>query len=230
MHLRFNFFPNVELQNIISHCADKISKCSRENGGEGRVEVHVFCWKKGLFTKRMNQVPNRHFGTWFWLLSWFEQAWYVTLTVNAKLFQIRLHETWKAQGVSGSWSKPRRDLESYPLWCVNRLFQNVHLLEMPAEAMHVSICAIGTKYASSQCAEILFVIRTAVAMLVNARTIQTSSRGGYAIRIGFRNVIHSFENRPNITLTCELHRFTIAAMPRLYLDLTKPGEISRARW
>ena len=67
----------------------------------------------------------------------------------------------------------------------------VHILEMRAEAIHGSICAVGIKH-------YLAVRRSCLQCLWMLVEITKPIRKRIAIRNGFRNVIRSFVNRPRV--------------------------------
>ena len=143
----------------------------------------------GPVHKGVNHVPNAVSDCDFSALSWFESL--ILPIVNAKLFQIRLLKHEK-RGVLDR--DPLGKPDSEDLWTQSSFgtwFVRVHL-EMRAEATHGSISAVGTKLTRS--AQILFMIGTVVAMLVNAHIwITNPIRKGFVIQNGFQN---SFVNRP----------------------------------
>ena len=127
--------------------------------------------------------------------------------VNAKLFQIRLLKRKKG-GVLDHDLRRKPDSEdlwmqsSFGTWFVRAI------LEMHAEAMHGSICAVGTKCylavrrSCSWSGQRLQCLWTHIVQIMNP------FRKWIAIRHGFRNVLRSFVNRPSISCQCPADVFS----------------------
>ena len=96
----------------------------------------------GLFT--MERITFRKpFRIVILTLSWFESL--ILPFVNAKLFQIRLLKCEK-NGVLDRDPPRKPDFTLCECKALSERELCVRILEMRAEAMHGSICAVGTKY------------------------------------------------------------------------------------
>ena len=121
-------------------------------------------WILGLFTKEWITF-RKPFRNVIWTLSWFERL--ILPFVNAKLFQISLLKREKRSVLDRD---PRRKPDSEDMWTQSSFgtwFVRVHFGNM--RWSHAWVNLRSRNIILPRSAQILFVIGTVVAMLVNAR-------------------------------------------------------------
>ena len=186
-----------------------------------------FTWKalpyiQWAYSQRSKSRSESCFGTWFGpfpdLKAWFYPLW--------------KQSSFKSGFWKGTfWIMIR--LESLILRTCERKALSERdscmcILEMHAEAMHGSIsadCAVGTKYYLAVCRSCSWSGLRLQCLWRHVVQVTNPIWKRIAIRNGFRNVIRSFENRPNVLGTLKWHcthnfqyrilQFAIITYPRM---------------
>ena len=153
----------------------------------------------GLFTKEQITFWSR-FGTWFGpfpdLKAWFYSLWMQSSFKSTFLNALLKREN---NGVFDRDPPRKPDSEDTCTQSSSEHDPCVCILDMHAEAMHGSIsadCAVGTKYYLAVRRSCSWLGRRLQCMWTHVVQITNPIRKRIAIRNGFRNVIHSFVNRP----------------------------------